>query len=251
MYEIATSTHVVTLVFFSLLLTLISFSQPISRAAVFLLCFVATSIFTVLVLFLPAVKYRRFNALLQACQDVSRDQGLRWHDSEMTPYSLRKEFPLIFMGIGITVALLGMWWYMFGRRHRARSRGLRRLDQPQASTNRKERVFLLLLSILTTIVTWRAWHSFRFILLRRHMMNLVWEGATGEDVWGIGQIGAPFAWLPLLSEMIHCALKVAMEKRERKEKQVQESREVDMEDMAGNANPSTRVGGDDHHDGRR
>lgn len=37
-------------------------------------------------------------------------------------------------------------------------------------------------------------------------MELAWNGLTGEATWGIGQIGVPFAWTPLLIDMLYSAL---------------------------------------------
>jgi hypothetical protein len=32
-------------------------------------------------------------------------------------------------------------------------------------------------------------------------MDIIWSGQTGINQWGIGQIGAPFAWAPLIIDI--------------------------------------------------
>jgi hypothetical protein len=33
-------------------------------------------------------------------------------------------------------------------------------------------------------------------------MDILWKGETGYNNWGMGQIGAPLAWAPLLVDMV-------------------------------------------------
>ena len=39
------------------------------------------------------------------------------------------------------------------------------------------------------------------IMRQRRAMILLSDGTTGENLWNVGQIGALFAWAPLLVEM--------------------------------------------------
>ena len=45
------------------------------------------------------------------------------------------------------------------------------------------------------------WQLFR----ERSGMDIVWQGTTGVNQMGIGQIGAPFAWAPLITDMLYSA----------------------------------------------
>lgn len=46
-----------------------------------------------------------------------------------------------------------------------------------------------------------AGDMFGAFLRQRQSMDLMWNGQAGLNVWGIGQIGALFAWVPLLVDM--------------------------------------------------
>ena len=39
------------------------------------------------------------------------------------------------------------------------------------------------------------------IMRQRRAMIMLSDGTTGENLWNVGQIGALFAWAPLLVEM--------------------------------------------------
>ena len=48
-----------------------------------------------------------------------------------------------------------------------------------------------------------AINSFIEMVTIRASMDSVWHGKTGVNSWSIGQIGAPFAWVPLLVDMTY------------------------------------------------
>ena len=50
-------------------------------------------------------------------------------------------------------------------------------------------------------MVWVAVDSFLESLLQRWGMDLVWNGQTEANAWGIGQIGALFTWVPLLIDL--------------------------------------------------
>jgi hypothetical protein len=54
---------------------------------------------------------------------------------------------------------------------------------------------------MSLFMVWIAVDSFRGILLQRWGMDLIWDGQTGVNEWGIGQIGALFTWAPLLTDL--------------------------------------------------
>jgi hypothetical protein len=55
--------------------------------------------------------------------------------------------------------------------------------------------------LMSLYMVWVAVSSFRRTLLQRWGMDLIWDGQTGENAWGIGQIGALFTWVPLLIDL--------------------------------------------------
>jgi len=41
------------------------------------------------------------------------------------------------------------------------------------------------------------------MLKLRQDLDALWNGRTEQDVWGIGQVIAPFVWVPLLVDMLY------------------------------------------------
>ena len=54
---------------------------------------------------------------------------------------------------------------------------------------------------------YEAISSFVDMIIVRASMDLIWHGETGVNSWSIGQIGAPFAWIPLLLDMTYDGIK--------------------------------------------
>jgi hypothetical protein len=48
-------------------------------------------------------------------------------------------------------------------------------------------------------------------------LRTAWGAEEAEDVWSIGQIGAIFAWAPLLVEMCYSALEPTLQRRQQGE----------------------------------
>ena len=69
-----------------------------------------------------------------------------------------------------------------------------------------EGVLVVLIIILSSFFCYVAIECFRDLMVVRVSMSKLWEGETGENVWNIGQIIAPFAWLPLLIEILYSAI---------------------------------------------
>ena len=57
---------------------------------------------------------------------------------------------------------------------------------------------LLLLSLF--VIAMITFQTQELIVIRSGMDN-IWSGQTGINQWGIGQIGAPFAWAPLIADI--------------------------------------------------
>ena len=62
-------------------------------------------------------------------------------------------------------------------------------------------VLVALLGSLSIFLVSEALRSFQAILNQRQAMDILWDGQTEKNFWGIGQVGAPLAWLPLLIDM--------------------------------------------------
>ncbi len=64
-----------------------------------------------------------------------------------------------------------------------------------------ERVVGVCVMLISMTLTGVAAHLLNSIMRGRRAMFLISHGETGENLWGVGQIAALFAWAPLLVEM--------------------------------------------------
>lgn len=53
---------------------------------------------------------------------------------------------------------------------------------------------------------YNAFSSLLDLLAQRRAIDELWAEELQEHVWTIGQVGAPFAWFPLLSDMFFSAI---------------------------------------------
>jgi len=75
------------------------------------------------------------------------------------------------------------------------------------NSKKVRRILISLFFLFSIWIVWTAWAGFVATLQTRRIMSRGREGTTGEDVWGIGQIGALFSWAPLLLEMACSAVR--------------------------------------------
>ncbi|KAH8587488.1 hypothetical protein B0O99DRAFT_641791 [Bisporella sp. PMI_857] len=76
-------------------------------------------------------------------------------------------------------------------------------------SQRWRRVLVTLMTGLSIFLIYEAFKSFRDLLSERDGMNLLWKNQIGQNVWGIGQIVAPFSWAPLIVDMIYAAVDIS------------------------------------------
>jgi hypothetical protein len=82
------------------------------------------------------------------------------------------------------------------------------LEHPKRPKRPKRLTRLILVALLGSLSVFLAsdaLRSFQSLLTQRQAMNILWYGQTENNFWGIGQIGAPLAWLPLLIDMSRSA----------------------------------------------
>jgi hypothetical protein len=67
--------------------------------------------------------------------------------------------------------------------------------------SKSERVVGVCITLISVALAGMAGSLLDIIIRERRTMILLSDGRTGENLWGVGQIGALFAWAPLLVEM--------------------------------------------------
>ena len=59
--------------------------------------------------------------------------------------------------------------------------------------------------VVVILVTGLLAFDMNQFIIERTGMDVFWHGKTGVNQMGIGQIGAPFAWAPLIVDMAYSA----------------------------------------------
>lgn len=59
--------------------------------------------------------------------------------------------------------------------------------------------------VVVILVTGLLAFNMNQFIIERTGMDVFWHGKTGVNQMGIGQIGAPFAWAPLIVDMAYSA----------------------------------------------
>lgn len=179
---------------------------------VFAALVVTTYVFTILAEYIVFVRPPQFGRILQTCLDVAKDKKLTWaKDLDMNGRELSEVAPYT----GLILALAGMWLFLWLRRGRW-VRTLEEAKRPTADRSESETraapfqtltysklewivgVCVMLISIGLTGV---AAYLLNNIMRGRRAMSVAFNGGTGENLWGVGQIAALFVWAPLLVEM--------------------------------------------------
>jgi hypothetical protein len=205
----------------SLLLTAVSAHQRIERSILFRLGFCFTLLCALVVEIFPIIagRPRSTGYILQACIDYADRNNLPWKMGAVRPFDAAGITVLsVTMGL---LLLLQVVWLLLRRLERRetvcdclvnqskRKCKLWRLgiiDSTQSTRKRLEKLGLvILLGLLSVFVAYIAINSSQDLMTQRGGMDVLWDGNTGKDFWGIGQIGAPFAWAPLLIDMAYSA----------------------------------------------
>jgi hypothetical protein len=148
---------------------------------------------------------QKFNGLTQACSDLSKVQNLPWGRGAMGKQQNGEVLPELLSDIALIFAMNAIWCYLWLRRRLWTEDG--RVTSP---TRWMYRLLISLTFLICILLLRVAWECFHFIMYRRSVLKNVCGGKVGEDVWGIGQVGAALAWLPLLAEMGYSAFQLLL-----------------------------------------
>jgi hypothetical protein len=187
-YEILATFNSICMIYLSLVLIAVCCYEKIHRPFLFTICFVATTIWGFVTLVLSIISVKEEN-VFWACwayafrnkspwKDKTNDTGLRLSLVQTT-------ISTVFIGVLLSI-WLALRWY---RRQEHRKPSVLRL-------------LVLGLVVLSAFAAYNATERLYQLLLVRYGMDILWKGETGYNNWGVGQIGAPLAWAPLLVDMV-------------------------------------------------
>jgi hypothetical protein len=182
---------------FSLVINTISCYETITRPRLFTSGQIMTYALGAMASMYVALTLHSLN-VMQACQDFALREDLKWQyaapalSRAETYAELAACILAIFLLLG---AWLGLRWGLVGRESRAEQDSKPRR---RPVIQRVLVVIILLLSLLLFgLIVVQMWQLFR----ERSGMDVVWNRTTGINQWSIGQIGAPLAWGPLITDM--------------------------------------------------
>ena len=228
----------------SLLITAAAYYEEIQRKWLLVLGAVLTWIFSILTEIRPMTTLN-IGGLLQSCVEYAEKEHLGWGVDAIRPFNVYGVvLSSVDLGLSIILALIWCWLRQLrwsrGQNRSDLEAGLVELESLQPSTREQsfdtpcpsnsiknrvcaawnvvrrdmlkfwqrylEGVLVVLIIILSSFFCYVAIECFRDLMVVRVSMSKLWEGETGENVWNIGQIIAPFAWLPLLIEILYSAI---------------------------------------------
>lgn len=217
LYENAIIQQLAALNIISFLLTLSSYYFSIQQMIVFAPSVVATYIFTILAEYILLIHPRQFRRIIQTCMDADEDKKVTWTKELRGSYLMDRALPELLSITGLIFALTGMWLFLWLRRGSwvRTSEEVRSLTVDRSEFETRAALFqtfeyskpvwvvgVCVMLISMTLAGVAAWFL-NDIMISRRGMNLLSDGEAGENLWGVGQIAALFAWVPLLVEMGH------------------------------------------------
>jgi hypothetical protein len=117
---------------------------------------------------------------------------LPWGNDAIPTYEARQVYPKVFGTAGVFLLLIVAWVLERHRRER---------ESTRICFATGWALGVMISFILVAMTGWAIYLLVQIILFR-HTLSLVADNTTGENSWGFGEICAPFAWLPVVIEMI-------------------------------------------------
>ena len=126
-----------------------------------------------------------------------------------------RELSEVVLYTGLILALTGMWLFLWLRR----GRWVKRLEEAKRPTadksgfetraapfqtlpySKPEWIIGVCVMLISIGLTGVAAYLLNSLMRARRAMSVAFNGETEENLWGVGQIAALFAWTPLLVEM--------------------------------------------------
>ncbi len=184
----------------SFLLSMAAFYKPIGRVALFVFAVASLYAFSAFTELEPVIQKRYFDRILLACQEVAQVTRQSWSQSVVGPFDQRMLAPRVFSIVGLML-VLKIVWVLERMLVLRRAERVQRRQYCKHTTEEWAIAFILLL--VSTALAGFAIQLFVRIMSVRWSLDRESGGRTGENVWGIGQICAPFAWMPILVEMVY------------------------------------------------
>lgn len=212
--------HLAGLNITSFLLTLSSYHFSIQRMVVFAPSVAAIYVFTTMAEYLHLIHRQPFTRIVQTCRDVAKVKNVSWMKDLVQPFTKSVVFPPLFAFTGLLLALTGLWLFLYRRRGgwagTFDGKGGQNGDKPRSGIraaplqigiySKSERVVGVCIILASMSLAGMAISLMEIIMRYRRTMILISDGKTGENFWGVGQIGALFTWAPLLVEMSYTAI---------------------------------------------
>lgn len=188
-YENIAAFDSVCITYISLVLTTVCCYEKIRRPRLFAICFVATTIWAISTLILSIVNIKE-EKVVWACWTYALKSNSPWKDKS-SDNGRHQSLVQTTISIIFTIMLLSTWLALRWYRHQEHRK-------PSIL-----RILVISIIVFSAFAAYNATERLYQVLLVRYGMDILWQGETGYNKWGVGQIGAPFAWAPLLIDMVY------------------------------------------------
>ncbi|KAI9867028.1 MAG: hypothetical protein M1813_000426 [Trichoglossum hirsutum] len=199
------------------LLSISAYYGEIKHLHLFSVLVLAISVLSILASSMPIARTFHVKRLLRVCETFGLSRGFMQEGANayhLRLYTLNSSLPAFVSVVILMAALFAVWVLEWRRAERRRRR--RGANEPQPRKLNKlgswvPEAFVVAASLTLTALAVTALVSIRQM---RVILKNAYGGASAEDVWGFGQIGAPFAWAPLLCDTIYRLLGLGEEDEE-------------------------------------
>jgi len=201
-YENAVMIFLVALTGSTFLSTASAFFFPTEKLGLFLILVVVCGMFTTFTWLAPAIRGLPFEGIFRICWVVAKERGYAPNNVLIAPYNSAITSLKVMLVVVAIASFIFLWVHL--RRRGPRWEGkLSRLESIDLFT----RICAVLMFVLSIVLVLFSFLALFVIMYMRRAMLQIWNGDTGEDRWGFGQVSALFVWAPLFVEIGESALK--------------------------------------------
>ncbi|KAF2192159.1 hypothetical protein K469DRAFT_716654 [Zopfia rhizophila CBS 207.26] len=197
-FESSNINGVVAVTFMALTLTLAPVHREIDRKKLFLFCLLCTSLTSLLSSFVRLYLADELHNIFEACNRNIKRDAKAWTSSALL--LIDEQHRAVSAGYLAVMVFFVLIWFLLWSIESVCP------EQPENKRIWIKRTLISLQVLTSIVIVQGSWSAFNHIIAARAFFNLITSGFTEENEWGIGQIIAPFAWVPLLVDIVYAAI---------------------------------------------
>ncbi|KAH7394758.1 hypothetical protein BKA66DRAFT_455757 [Pyrenochaeta sp. MPI-SDFR-AT-0127] len=198
-YQNAVMIHLVSIVSSSCLSTASAFFFPVKKLGRFFFLLVVGHIMAAFTCVAPFIRHFQFDHIFRVCMVEAGKRKLVSESIFLQPYY----HPFSIVRGGLAIIIIGAMvflWTILRRRGPQWKPEEEKLDEFRRKDSFTKGCVLVMFALSIGLLMWSSFALYRVLHFRQDLFSF-WDGKTGEEVWGFGQVSALFVWAPLLAEL--------------------------------------------------